>query len=135
MRRTRMAIAELPEEPSGDPISAIWKMKAAFEKDVKQLVDGRPEQGAAGLIQTFRRLKEEFREDVFRQAPEFKPFERPPVKHRPGQPEAPSLAVPKGDSDTKKDGKTLQEEELEPSGEKDPSSFVYLDEVLETARQ
>jgi len=121
LKRLRETIHELPPKPSGDPVSAIWKMKTAFENDVKQLVEGCPEQGAAGLVQTFRRLKQQFRDAIFRQAPKFKPFERS-AGHGTTGPELRAKPV-------------TQREPLEPPGETDPSNFVYIDEVLETARK
>jgi len=109
-------------------------MKTAFEKDVKQLVEGRPEQGATGLLQTFRHLREQFRDAIFRQAPEFKPFEKP-VTYQSGGPESrPQPTSDDGHSGAKDHGVT-QEEALEPSGQKDPSNFIYMDEVLEAARR
>jgi len=131
--RLKEAIADLPPQPSGDPVLAVWKMKSAFEKDVKQLVEGRPEQGAVGLLQTFRRLREQFREAIFRQAPEFKPFERPAGLGFSGsvplaRPSDPNIGY------STAEGMVTEEEALEPPGEKDPSDFVYMDEVLETAR-
>jgi len=130
--RLKEAIADLPPQRSGDPVWAVWKMKGAFEKDVKQLVEGRPEQGAVGLFQTFRRLREQFREAIFRQAPEFKPFERP-AKHRAGGLEPPTMPPSPIDHSTAKESVT-EEEALEPLGARDPGRFVYMNEVLETAR-
>jgi hypothetical protein len=131
VQNTREGIANLPVEPSGDPVSTIWKMKAAFEKDVKQLVEGRPEDGAAGLLQTFRHSKEQFRDTIFRQAPEFKPFARPVVKQAEKQPKLEHESV----FASLEDVQIAQEEDLEPPGERDPSTFVYMDEVLKAARK
>jgi hypothetical protein len=130
---TKQGIANLPAKPTGDPVSTIWKMKAAFEKDVKQLVEGRPEDGTAGLIQIFRHSREQFRDTIFRQAPEFKPFARATLKFRSGQLELPPSRAP-SPGPASAEGQTVREEDLEPSGEKDPSTFVYMDEVLAMAR-
>ena len=118
-------------------------MKAAFERDVKQLVEGKPEDGTAGLIQIFRHSKEQFRDTIFRQAPEFKPFARSSSKFGAGQlaslrvrapspgPVSPERAPSPGPVFPLQ---ITQDEDLEPSGEKNPSTFVYMDEVLEVAR-
>jgi hypothetical protein len=125
----------MPPAPSGDPIATIWKMVAAFQKDVQQLVDGRPESGAAGLIQIFRKSREQFREAIFYQAPCFKPFEEPrvfesdvPIRYEShSRPAARVLVAPVH--------KEPREEDLEPPGTRDPKTVVYLDEVLHTAKQ
>jgi hypothetical protein len=129
----------MPPAPSGDPIATIWKMVAAFQKDVQQLVDGRPESGTAGLIQIFRKSREQFRETIFYQAPCFKPFEEPrafeseepvyenmPIQGHP-RPAARVLVAPVHEDP--------REEDLEPPGRRDPKTFVYLDEVLHTAKK
>jgi hypothetical protein len=135
VRSTKEGIANLPAKPSGDPVSTIWKMKAAFEKDVKQLVEGRPEDGTAGLIQIFRHSREQFRDTIFRQAPEFKPFPRPSFKFGGSQlGSAQSQQAPNPGHVSTEDAQIAQEEDLEPSGVKNPSTFVYMDEVLEVAR-
>lgn len=122
VQQIKDSIAEMPTAPSGDPVATIWKMVAAFQKDVQQLVDGRPESGKTGLIQIFRRSREQFRETIFYQAPCFKPFE----KRR----EEKMARVHDGTVHDK-----TRMEDLEPPGPRDSSTFVYLDEVLDTAKK
>ncbi|KIM19796.1 hypothetical protein M408DRAFT_334259 [Serendipita vermifera MAFF 305830] len=129
VRHIQDDIADLPAKPSGDPVSMIWKMKAAFEKDVKQLIEGIPEAGIAGLIQTFRRERESFREAIFKQAPDFQPYSKPAsVLSKLGTESRQTLL-----SHTTT-GQNGDEEALEPSGLRAANTSVYLDEVLHMAR-
>lgn len=100
-------------------------MKAAFEKDVKQLVEGIPEAGTAGLIQIFHKAKGEFRDAIFRQAPDFKPFDQ-----------STSLSSAHHiTSSTFGEGYIGDEEALEPFGSKAPNTSIYLNEVLDMAQK
>jgi hypothetical protein len=111
----------------------VINMITTFKGDVELLVKGRPEDGKEGLIQKIRRSKETFREAIFRQAPEFKPFEKPAKSTaRPTEPSPEQLmhellaaGTPPGAS----------EEELEPKGPRSSSTFVYMDEVLDMAHE
>lgn len=106
----------------------IVDMITTFKKDVEQLVKGRPEAGEEGLIQNLRRSKEQFREAIFRQAPEFKPFRKPKES---------------GDTSPTEDASTQSTEnigevldlDLEPQGPKNPDTFVYMDEVASRAQK
>ncbi|KAG8807393.1 hypothetical protein FRC17_004483, partial [Serendipita sp. 399] len=73
LQATKDAIRELPKKPEGDPIGILWKLLGAFQKDISQLVAGRPEDGDQGLLQLFRQYRLQFRESIFNQAPQFKP--------------------------------------------------------------
>ncbi|KIM31730.1 hypothetical protein M408DRAFT_237585 [Serendipita vermifera MAFF 305830] len=126
VRRIKEDLGDLPAKPSGDPVSIIWKMKAAFEKDVKQLVEGIPEAGIAGLIQTFHREKNQFREAIFRQAPDFRPYNK-------ANPHPQNKGI-FGASTAANVTQTIDEDALEPSGPRAPNTAVYLDEVLTTAQ-
>ncbi|PVF98611.1 hypothetical protein CPB86DRAFT_784651 [Serendipita vermifera] len=123
LQETREGLNELPEEPQGDPVTVVLNLTANFQKDVAILVQGRPEDGESGLLQKFRQHKSVFREAIFQQAPQFKPFRRSSVTEDPIEP-----------SDT--DSEQMENdgtEELEPSGKRDPSNAVYIDEVLKMA--
>ncbi|CAG8765671.1 11099_t:CDS:1, partial [Acaulospora colombiana] len=125
LRETREILNELPEELQGDPVTVVLNLTANFQKDVAILVQGRPEDGESGLLQKFRQHKGAFREAIFQQAPQFKPFRRPSdiTEDEPLEPI---------DTETEpmENGGT---EDLEPSGRRDSSSFVYIDEVLKIA--
>lgn len=126
VQRIKDELTKYPTKPTGDPVVTIYNMIATFKKDVEVLVKGRANAGKEGLIQNVRRSKEEFREEIFRQAPEFKPFERP-AKSRKDELDLSSLVedVAAG----------VKEEDLEPRGKRNPDRFVYLDDVLERARE
>jgi hypothetical protein len=128
VQRLKDELSKLPTKLTGDPAMTVINMVANFKKDVELLVKGRPEAGKAGLIQNIRRSKERFRDAIFHQAPEFKPFEKPakPSDMFLGEP-IPGL--PAGIS-----GEVV-EEDLEPRGRKSPSTIVYMDEVLERAQE
>jgi hypothetical protein len=139
-------IKRLPVNATEDPVRTIFKMTNAFKKDVEQLVKGRPDDGKPGLVQTFRRSKEEFGKAIFRQAPDFKPFDRPldaPVGFRTprinwdNELDGPGTSLYGTGMSAPLDitGETFEEEEEEePIDGEDPRTFVYLDEVLEVAK-
>ena len=124
----REEIAKLPKKPVGDPVLTVMNMVESFKRDVELLVKGRPEAGRDGLIQTLRRSKENFREAIFAQAPDFRPFSKPtnlieipldtaetaPQKELPGQ---------------------ATEEPLEPVRTKASVPPLYVDEVLNIAHE
>jgi hypothetical protein len=123
-------IERLPVKSTEDPLKVILRLMAAFKKDVEQLVKGRPDAGKMGLVQTFRSSKQRFSVAISRQAPEFKPYNRPPAKSPNFQtPSMGSNALslpPTGTSDSLD---IVEGEDFE-----DPSTFVYLDEVLDVAK-
>ncbi|KIM31728.1 hypothetical protein M408DRAFT_327179 [Serendipita vermifera MAFF 305830] len=121
--RVNEDLSKFPKKPTGDPIMTIHNMVELFKKDVELLVKGRPNAGKAGLIQSVRRSKEAFREEVFKQAPDFKPFDKPT---RLGQ----MFAQPESAEDVV----DTDEEALEPQGRRNKANVVYLDEVLERTR-
>jgi hypothetical protein len=64
----------MPQQIKGEPVAVVWKLIEGFKKDVDQLIAGRPEDGNTGLIQIFRASRHDFREAIFKQAPQFKPY-------------------------------------------------------------
>ncbi|KIM31731.1 hypothetical protein M408DRAFT_20955 [Serendipita vermifera MAFF 305830] len=127
VRQIKKDLGDIPVKPSGDPVSIIWKVKAAFERDVRQVIEGIPEAGITGMIQTFHREKGQFREAIFRQAPDFRPYN----KANP-HPQDKGTA---GASIAAKVTQTMDEDALEPSGPRAANTVVYLDEVLTTAQK
>jgi hypothetical protein len=121
LRTTKKNLGELPRKPEGDPVAAVWKLLAGFKKDVTQLVSGRPEDGVKGLIQTFRASRANFRDAIFRQAPDFKPYRRD--SRQPSVHGTASFESIQGG------------EMLEPTGARDAKTVIYLDEVLDMAEK
>jgi hypothetical protein len=133
VKRINDALLKLPKKPTGDPTMTVINMITTFRKDVELLVKGRPEDGKAGLIQNIRRSKETFREAIFRQAPQFKAFEKPATQaEEPTEPSPEQLANELLAAGTPRE---VAEEALEPKGCKNPSNFVYMDEVLDRAQE
>ncbi|KAG8829739.1 hypothetical protein FRC17_006131, partial [Serendipita sp. 399] len=128
-------LAKLPTKVEGDPVTEVWKIIEEFKSDVNTLVSGRAQDGEKGLIQIFRASREEFRESIFRQAPNFKPY------NRPSQPKesvisqvmrGASSGTQEGEADGEEVGKEL--EKLEPVGARNTSTMIYIDEVMKIAK-
>ncbi|KAG8786770.1 hypothetical protein FRC16_001642, partial [Serendipita sp. 398] len=116
LQATKDAIAQLPKKLEGDPVGIIWKILGVFHRDVAQLVAGRPEDGAQGLLQLLHRYRLRFREAIFNQAPQFMPYQKfrhPLLDYLPKNVESGG-------------------EPLEPSTQ-DSSTLVFLDEVMDFA--
>lgn len=113
-------MANLPDKLEGNPIAIVLRLLTAFEKDVTRLVSGRPEDGAPGLMQTFRKSRCHFYEAIFNQAPDFRPYPR----------DSSGRKIEYTHSLT-----TEGHERLEPTGIRDDSIVVYLDEVFDTAEK
>lgn len=123
----------MPLKSQGDPVAAILKLVMGFKTDVAQLVSGRPDDGAKGLIQIFRRTKAQFRETVFNQAPDFKPYERWQEKQF-----AREMEIYDGPTESvspPKVSNSQEEEKLEPTGPRNSKTVVYLGEVLSMAQK
>lgn len=120
---TKAKLAELPPKLEGEPISIVFNLVDQFKTDVSNLIMGRAEDGYSGLVQTFRRHSEQFNDSIFRQAPCFRPFPTP----------ASSQDV---ENDSGEYPPTVKDEEkLEPTGKRNPATFIYFDKVLEMARK
>jgi hypothetical protein len=133
VERIKEGLSKLPTKLTGDPTMTVINMITTFRKDVELLVKGRPEAGKAGLIQNIRRSKETFRETIFRQAPEFKAFEKPATQTE--EPTEPSLEQLTNELRAAGTPREVAEEELEPKGRRNPKNFVYMDEVLDRAQE
>jgi hypothetical protein len=132
LRTTKQSIEELPHRPEGDPVAAVWKLLAGFKKDVAQLVSGRPEDGVRGLIQIFREFRGQFREAIFKQAPDFKPYDR---GSRPsGALSSASNHLSISPIVVSSNSSVQGGEMLEPTGVRYDKT-IYLDEVLDMAQK
>ena len=108
-------LAKLPVRSIGDPVGEVWRLLSGFKHAVQDLVAGRPDDGAEGLIQMVREARQDFRKEIFEGAPRFRPWTKPDT----------GFEVPTTPQDTF-DG-------LEPQvNAKD--TVVYANEVMDRAR-
>ncbi|KAG8755211.1 hypothetical protein FRC14_004253 [Serendipita sp. 396] len=128
-------LAKLPSKVEGDPVTEVWKMIEEFKSDVQALVLGRAQDGEKGLIQNFRASREEFRESIFQQAPDFKPYDCPAGLYGSRSLDVDqSISSTTDDTDSSGEGATGELERLEPSGTRNPKTLIYIDEVMDMAR-
>lgn len=73
LQQTRASIQRLPKPPSDDAILEVMTMVHSFTRELDQMIEGVPH--VDGLIQTIRPAQEEFRRNIRRTAPDFRPFE------------------------------------------------------------
>jgi hypothetical protein len=73
LQQTRASIQLLPKPPSDDAILEVTTLVHSFIRELDQMIEGVPR--ADGLIQTIRPAQEEFRRNIRRTAPDFRPFE------------------------------------------------------------
>ncbi|KAJ7281014.1 P-loop containing nucleoside triphosphate hydrolase protein [Mycena rebaudengoi] len=73
LQQTRASIQRLPKPPSNDAILEVMTLVHSFIRELDQMVEGVPH--VDGLIQTIRPAQEEFRRNIRRTAPDFRPFE------------------------------------------------------------
>ncbi|KAJ7731654.1 P-loop containing nucleoside triphosphate hydrolase protein [Mycena metata] len=73
LQQTRASIQRLPKPPSDDAILEVTTLVHSFIRELDQMIEGVPH--ADGLIQTIRPAQEEFRRNIRRTAPDFRPFE------------------------------------------------------------
>lgn len=100
------------------------------------MVAGRPEDGSKGLIQIFRKSRAQFREAIFNQAPDFRPYQRwQDALEPPQSPRVMPMHMGPIISDPEQRNLAREKEELEPTGHRSSKTLVYLDEVLSTAQK
>ena len=121
----RHEIDSLPTKPIGDPVAMIWSLVDDFKRDVDKLVKGNPQAGQTGLVQTFRKSKEEFRGAIQKQAPVFR------LLNKPTQENSPYHRSPQSPVARSSDGIFL--EETPDTTEK--CTTIYMDEVLGFAKE
>ncbi|KAJ6450049.1 P-loop containing nucleoside triphosphate hydrolase protein [Mycena sanguinolenta] len=73
LQQTRASIQRLPKPPSDDAILEVTTLVHSFIRELDQMIEGVPR--ADGLIQTIRPAQEEFRRNIRRTAPDFRPCE------------------------------------------------------------
>ena len=117
LRTTEAQLAELPREPSQDPVGEVYAMITQLAGALDRWVEGTP--SADGLLQTIRPKQQEFRDAVRNTAPDFRPFERADAGGA-----AASLTLPE----------FLSNEET-PGLPVDDAEAIYVDEVMALALQ
>ena len=110
-------ISILPNPPSPEPVVEIMKLIGAFVRSIEQIVAGFPNDN--GLIQALRGPREQFKKDIRRTAPDFRPLERPKgADTAPVLPEPPFLSNEEAES------------ERQPI---DANQAIFVDDVMKMA--
>ncbi|KAJ6529313.1 P-loop containing nucleoside triphosphate hydrolase protein [Mycena capillaripes] len=73
LQQTRASLQRLPKPPSDDAILEVTTLVHSFIRELDRMIEGVPH--ADGLIQTIRPAQEEFRRNIRRTAPDFRPYE------------------------------------------------------------
>ena len=121
-------LKKLPLKVEGEPVSVVMSLIDGFRQDIKQLVTGKPDDGENGLLQIFRDQADKFGEFIFSRAPCFRPFNSPGPNS-----DAPSDDT--GELHYDDDEDEDEDEGLEPAGPRDPSTFIYVDQVLKAVKK
>lgn len=124
LRETKDALSKLPQKIEGNPVSIVMQLLEDFKKDVSSLIDGNADAGANGLIQSFRCAKDRFRQEIFDQAPNFKPYGRSKTATR--------VVHDHVDASIENAEDT---EPLEPTRRKDQGRVFYLEDVRKMANE
>ncbi|KAJ3812204.1 P-loop containing nucleoside triphosphate hydrolase protein [Lentinula aff. lateritia] len=74
MHQTRKDLAQLPKEPSQDPMSDISAMIYSFGSRLSRVLEGTPE--AEALLQCIRPAQNAFKREIRKTAPNFRPYEK-----------------------------------------------------------
>ncbi|KAJ3936011.1 MAG: P-loop containing nucleoside triphosphate hydrolase protein [Lentinula lateritia] len=74
MHNTRKDLAQLPKEPSQDPMSDISAMIYSFSSRLSRVLEGTPE--AEALLQCIRPAQNAFKREIRKTAPNFRPYEK-----------------------------------------------------------
>lgn len=97
IRQTRKSLQQLPKPPSSDPVSEVATLLHAFSGKLHTVLEGVPL--SSGLLQSIRPAQKEFRCEIRRTAPDFRPFEshkRAINKAHTVYPDPPFLAAEEG---------------------------------------
>ncbi|KAI0657630.1 P-loop containing nucleoside triphosphate hydrolase protein [Cubamyces menziesii] len=113
-------LEKLPKPPSSDALSEVLHLISTFCKGLSQLLEGAPEKD--GLLQSIRPVHEAFHEAIRSTEPDFRPYERQFAERNPG--EHKYIYPP-----------FLASEESAPYKPKDNSHAIFIDEVMDRARQ
>ncbi|KAI0628425.1 P-loop containing nucleoside triphosphate hydrolase protein [Trametes polyzona] len=111
---------KLPKPPSSDALSEVLHLLSTFTKGLSQFLEGTPDED--GLLQSIRPAYESFLGAIRATEPDFRPYERQAAQRNP---EAFKHTTPL----------FLKSEEEVPYVPADDSSAIYIDEVMQRARQ
>ncbi|XP_006461433.1 hypothetical protein AGABI2DRAFT_185678 [Agaricus bisporus var. bisporus H97] len=131
VQKTQGLLAQLPREPSKQPVNEVATLLHEFVADIAQHITGIPDEN--GLIQSIRPAQERFRTEVRATAPKFRSYEKKFAGTR-SMPRAEFL-------DNEDDGYSEDEcDQFTASGtstrkRKRRDSVVYVDEVFERAQR
>ncbi|KZT65429.1 hypothetical protein DAEQUDRAFT_814318 [Daedalea quercina L-15889] len=115
LRTTESQLSDLPNEPSKDPVGEVYNIISKFCTALNRYVEGTP--GADGLLQAIRPQQQEFKDEIRRTAPDFRPYDKLDM-----------LSI----SLTNADFLSNEEKPYMPA---DDDSAIYIDEVMDLALQ
>ena len=131
--RARDLLDGLPKPPSDDPRGEISSLLHTFTSDLAQEIRGVPDED--GLLQAIRPAQEKFRKAICRTAPDFRPFERK-FKGTRHLGRATFLHSEEGEEWSESESNAESCLELDSLvSKKRKSKAIYIDEVMERARQ
>lgn len=109
-------ISLLPDPPSSEPLSEIFKLIRVLVQSIQHLVDGVPDE--SGLLQTLRGPRDEFKDAIRHTAPYFLPLESSRIFETTG---------------TVSPFSFLSSEETWDEEPCDPSSPIFINDVMKKA--
>jgi hypothetical protein len=73
-------LEKLPHPLPENPVIELLRLLTAFSTEMKQWIDA--SEGHEALVRIFRRASADFKDDIFRTAPNFRPFKDADEEHR-----------------------------------------------------
>jgi hypothetical protein len=128
---TQGLLAQLPREPSEQPVNEVATLLHEFVADVAKNITGIPDEN--GLIQSIRPPQERFRTEIRATAPKFRSYEKKFAGRR-SMPRAEFLDIEDDDYSEDEDDQPVAKGTVT-GKRKRRSSVVYVDEVFERAQQ
>lgn len=131
VQKTQGLLAQLPREPSRQPVNEVATLLHKFVADVVQHITGIPDE--KGLIQSIRPAQERFRREIRATAPKFRSYEKKLAGTR---------SMPRAEFLANEDDVYSEDESAQPAASdtstgkrKRRNSVVYVDEVFERAQR
>ncbi|EKM81299.1 hypothetical protein AGABI1DRAFT_56763 [Agaricus bisporus var. burnettii JB137-S8] len=131
VQKTQGLLAQLPREPSKQPVNEVATLLHKFVADVVQHITGIPDE--KGLIQSIRPAQERFRREIRATAPKFRSYEKKLAGTR---------SMPRAEFLANEDDVYSEDESAQPAASdtstgkrKRRNSVVYVDEVFERAQR
>ena len=131
LQKTEEALRQLPKPPSNDAFAEILHLVSDFGRDMARHLEGTPE--GHGLLQTLRPVQERFKKAIRETAPDFRPIVNPRSAEVDNWADS-------GDASGKERSRFsqpdfLRAEEPDAWSAKDDERAIYVDEVMQRARQ